>query len=121
MFLPRSSRPPPSGSSCLPASKRPSPLRRPPRSASVPEPACRLRVRVTPRAGANRIEQSGGAIKVWVTAPPSEGEANKAVVRVLADKLHIPPSRVTLVRGASAREKTFEIMGLSEAEVLARL
>jgi len=56
-----------------------------------------------------------------VTAPPSEGEANKAVVRVLADKLHIPPSRVTLVRGASAREKTFEIMGLSEAEVLARL
>ena len=90
-------------------------------SGSLPEPSCRLRVRVTPRSNSNRLERTDAAIKVWVTAPPTDGQANAAVVKVIAGALGIAPSRVKLLRGATGRDKTFEINGLTEAEAIARL
>ncbi|HEU4979166.1 MAG TPA: DUF167 domain-containing protein [Solirubrobacteraceae bacterium] len=69
----------------------------------------RLRVRVTPRAA--RDELAGvrdGVVLVRVTAPPADGRANEAVCRLLARSLGVPPSRVSVVRGHSAREKTLE-------------
>ncbi|MCL5109810.1 MAG: transcription termination factor Rho [Chloroflexi bacterium] len=60
----------------------------------------RLAVRVQPRAKANDIVGwEGGVLKVRLTAPPVEGKANKALVELLADKLRISKSAVTLVSG----------------------
>jgi len=42
-----------------------------------------------------------------------EGKANEAVRRAIARAVGVPPSAVTLVRGATARRKTFEIEGLT--------
>lgn len=88
---------------------------------------CRLTVRVTPRGGADRIDgvEAGPdgrpLVRLRVRAAPSDGEANAAVIALMALALGLARSEVRLVRGAAARLKTVEIDGLSEPEALARL
>jgi uncharacterized protein len=60
-------------------------------------------------------------VEVRVSAPAHDGRANEAVRKALAAALARPPSTVTLVRGQTARHKTFAIIGLSREDVLARL
>jgi uncharacterized protein YggU (UPF0235/DUF167 family) len=67
-------------------------------------------VRVQPRARRNEVvEQAGGVLRVRVTAAPEGGEANRAVIALLADALGVAPSRIALVRGAASRDKLFRI------------
>jgi uncharacterized protein (TIGR00251 family) len=77
-----------------------------------------LRVRVTPRANRNEIAgERDGVLLVRVTAPPEGGRANDAVCRVVARALRIAPTRVRLVRGASARQKVLRLEGLEQADL----
>jgi uncharacterized protein len=72
-----------------------------------------LRVRVQPRA--SREEVGGlrdGALLVRLTAPPVEGSANAALCRLLGSSLGLPPSAVSLLRGAAGRDKLVRIEGL---------
>ena len=70
----------------------------------------RIAVRVQPRARRDEIAgEREGALVVRVTAPPVENKANDAVRKLLARRLGIAPSRVSVVRGASARNKLVEI------------
>jgi uncharacterized protein (TIGR00251 family) len=82
----------------------------------------RLRVRVTPRASRDAIEgfDDAGILRIRVTAPPADGAANKAVTKLLASALGIPPRDVVLVSGGTSRVKVFEV-GLEEDVVSARL
>jgi uncharacterized protein (TIGR00251 family) len=69
-----------------------------------------LQVRVQPKARRNEVvEQPDGSFRVRVTAAPSDGEANRAVIGLLAEAFGVAPSRVALVRGAASREKLFRI------------
>jgi len=69
-----------------------------------------LEVRVQPRARRNEVvEQAGGVFRVRVTAAPEGGEANRAVIALLADALGVAPSRIALVRGATSRDKLFRV------------
>jgi uncharacterized protein YggU (UPF0235/DUF167 family) len=76
-----------------------------------------LTVRLTPRAGRDRIvgfetDASGRRIlKVAVAAAPVDGAANAALVGLLAKRLGLPKSAVTLVAGASARLKRLALAG----------
>jgi len=81
----------------------------------------RLAVRVTPRSSRNRIEVSEKAVRVWVTAAPTDHQANKAVCELLAEALDVPKSRVSIVRGDGSREKVIAVEGLDLAEAMARL
>jgi uncharacterized protein (TIGR00251 family) len=63
----------------------------------------------------------GEAVKVRVTAPPVEGEANEAVVRLLSRSLEVPRSAVSIARGQTGRRKRVRIEGLEAAEVRRRL
>ncbi len=67
----------------------------------------RLAVRVSPGASADAIvlPEAGGTLAVRTTAPPEDGKANDAVLRLLASALNRPVSTLTLVRGASSRTK----------------
>ena len=59
--------------------------------------------------GAARTEVSGthgDALKVRLAAPPVDGKANAALLRYLADAFAVPLRQVTLVRGATSRQKT---------------
>ncbi|WP_243444750.1 DUF167 domain-containing protein [Sphingosinicella humi] len=72
-------------------------------------PTGTLAVRVTPKASAERIVVEGGAVRVYVTAPPDKGKANKAVIALVAKALGIPKSAVELVRGETSRDKLLKI------------
>jgi uncharacterized protein (TIGR00251 family) len=75
-----------------------------------------IRVRVQPRA--QRDELAGvrdGALVVRVVAPPVDGRANAAVCKLIARAVGVPPSRVSIVRGATARDKVLRIEGVDAA------
>ncbi len=75
---------------------------------------------MTPRSSRDRIEADGETVRIWTTAPPTDGQANEAVCKLLAKKLGLAPSRLNLVRGETSREKIFEIEGLTSEEAFKR-
>jgi uncharacterized protein (TIGR00251 family) len=70
----------------------------------------RVSVRVTAGAGANAVgAEQDGILPVRVTAPPEDGKANAAVVKLLAKHWRVPPSTVEVVSGTTSRSKTLLI------------
>jgi uncharacterized protein YggU (UPF0235/DUF167 family) len=76
-----------------------------------------LTVRLTPKGGRDAIEgidqmaDGRSVVKARVRAAASEGEANAALVSLIARTPAVPPSRVTLIAGAAARIKRLNVMG----------
>ena len=94
----------------------------PPTFAEDVDDGCTLHVRVHP--GARRNDIAGlhaGAVKISIAAPPADGRANEALIAFLAELLHIPRARISLVSGATGRSKVLRITGKSAAEVQAAL
>lgn len=74
------------------------------------QPGATLAVRVTPRGGRDAIElDESGAIRVRVTAPPEDGKANAAVQKLLARAMGVAKTRLTLIGGATSRDKLFRL------------
>lgn len=69
----------------------------------------RLAVRATPGARDQSVTLVDGAVQVKVRAPADKGAANEAVMALLAEALDLPPSRLTLLRGATSRQKLFRV------------
>lgn len=81
-----------------------------------------VEVRVQPRARRDEIAAvRAGVLIVRVTAPPLDGRANDAVLRVLADRLGVRASTLAIVRGERGREKVVRVEGLDQAAVDAAL
>jgi uncharacterized protein len=76
-----------------------------------------LALRVTPRASKNEIVGilSDGTVKVHLTASPHEGKANHALLKFLAKILDVPVSKITVVAGASGRDKLISVTGMDAA------
>jgi uncharacterized protein YggU (UPF0235/DUF167 family) len=69
-----------------------------------------LTVKVQPRAKTPGVEVLGpDEFRVRVRAVPEKGRANQEVIERLAGHLAVPPSRLTLVRGASSSHKQFRL------------
>lgn len=81
----------------------------------------RLAVRVIPRSSRNSIEWEQETLKVRLTAPPVEGAANEALIALLAERLDLPKRSISIVSGATGRQKIVEIVGMAEEEVEKRL
>ncbi len=82
----------------------------------------RIEVRVQPRASRNTISRmQAGVLRIRVTAPPVNGQANAAAIALLAQALDVPKSAIRLVKGASSRAKTLTIQSLSQEVVNQRL
>jgi uncharacterized protein (TIGR00251 family) len=82
----------------------------------------RLSVKLQPRASANEIgEALGNELRIKVTAPPVDSAANEALLRLLADTLDCPRSRIELVRGKSSRHKVLKLHGVSAQIALVKL
>ena len=86
-----------------------------------------LAVRLTPGAAADRIDgwdvdvEGRPVLKVRVRARPIEGEANEALIKLIAKTLCVPKSAVAIQRGGQSRTKILVVAGLSEDEAKARL
>jgi uncharacterized protein YggU (UPF0235/DUF167 family) len=87
----------------------------------------RLPVRLTPGAASDRIDgwdvdaEGRPVLKVRVRARPIEGEANEALVLLLAKALGLSRSSVSLARGGQSRLKMIEVEGLDSADLRTRL
>ena len=85
----------------------------------------RLRVRLTPRGGRDRLDgwteiDGERVLRVRVAAPPVEGAANAALIALLAKALGLPKSAVRIAAGETSRLKTVEIAG-GPADLASRL
>lgn len=82
----------------------------------------RLLLRVSPGASrAGVVGRHGRGWKVRVAAPPEDGKANDAVIRLLADAVGVPRRDVAILSGHASRDKTVELSGIDELETERRL
>jgi uncharacterized protein (TIGR00251 family) len=86
----------------------------------------RLAVRLTPRAGQNRIDgvirDADGAalLRIRLAAPPVEGAANKALIAFLAEELGLRKADIVIRSGETARSKLLHLSGDGQA-IMSRL
>jgi uncharacterized protein len=75
-------------------------------------------VLVQPRASRPRLGPvHGDRIKIAVTAPPVDGEANAAVIELVAKLLGVARGAVQVIAGASSRRKTLRVLGATRAQL----
>lgn len=70
--------------------------------------------------GAKKTEFAGlhgDALKIRLAAPPVDGKANEALVKFLAEVLHLPKSAVTLKSGQTSRRKVLEVSGATATSI----
>ena len=80
--------------------------------------AVTLDIAVKPRSSREGIGPvQGDRLCVAVNAPPVDGKANEAVVRVLAETFKVARSAVTIVRGETGRKKTVRMAGVTAAAI----
>ncbi|ANC92498.1 hypothetical protein A6A40_11640 [Azospirillum humicireducens] len=86
----------------------------------------RVALRVTPKASRNAVtgtaETAGGGrvLKLSVTAVPENGKANEAVIKLLSKAWKLPKTSLTVVAGATDRNKILHVAG-DPAALLPRL
>jgi|GEM_PF-466209 len=69
-----------------------------------------IRVKVQAHSTQEKIEEMGqDEYKVWVTAAPADGEANKALIEVLAEHFNIAPSLIRIISGNKSSRKLVEL------------
>jgi uncharacterized protein (TIGR00251 family) len=82
-----------------------------------------LAVRVTPRASHNEIVElmEDGTIRVRLAAPPSDNEANEALLNYLSEVLGVSKSRLDIVAGVSGRDKLISVVDMDAETVHQRI
>lgn len=73
---------------------------------------------VSPNASrAEIVSVQDGALKVKVTAPPVEGAANEACIKLMARALGLRKSQMEIFSGAKSRSKTVLVRSLDKAQL----
>lgn len=90
--------------------------------AAEAAPAARIEVRLRPGSSREKLGGfDGGVLQAWVSPPPLDGRANRALCRLIAKRVGVPPSRVRVVRGERSRTKLVEVAGAEPAALRAVL
>ncbi|NLO21607.1 MAG: YggU family protein [Syntrophomonadaceae bacterium] len=80
----------------------------------------RLEVKVQPRSSKNQIVgEKEGVLKIKLTAPPVDGEANQALIAFLSTCFKVPKKNISLLKGDSSRHKLLEIIGVEPKDIAA--
>ncbi len=77
-----------------------------------------IRIHVAPKSAKNEVAGiQGDAVKLKITAPPAEGQANAACIGFLSDLLGVRKKQVTIVSGHKSRKKTVAIEGIRKRDI----
>lgn len=83
---------------------------------------CSLSLLIQPRAPRSRVVgEHDGRLKVQVSAPPVDGEANSELITLLSEWLGVPRRSVAVAVGETGRRKTVRVVGLAPEEAARRL
>jgi len=75
-----------------------------------------VEVRLRPRGHRDElIRFEDGVLHARVSAPPVDGKANRALCKLVAKRVGVAPSRVSVVRGEKSRRKLLRIEGVDPA------
>ena len=81
-----------------------------------------FRVQVVPRASRSEIVgEHNGSLRVRIAAPPVDGAANDELIAVLAKRVKVPKSAVSITSGQSARLKQVRITNATDLELVKTL
>ncbi len=70
----------------------------------------RIKIHVTPNSKSNAVERlDDGTYRIKVTAKPERGKANEAVISLLSEHFNVKKRDITIISGASGRDKVVEI------------
>lgn len=73
-------------------------------------------VRLRPRAHTDELMgMRDGVLQARVAAPPVDGKANRALCRLIAKRIGVAPSKVSVVRGEKSRDKLILVEGMDPA------
>lgn len=77
-----------------------------------------LHLFVQPKSSKNEIVgPHNDELKVKITSPPVDGQANEAVIKFFSKLLRIPKGQIELIRGETSRHKVIKIHGLSTEDL----
>lgn len=89
---------------------------------SVEGNAVVFRVQVVPRASRSEIVgEHNGSLRVRIAAPPVDGAANEELIAVLAKRVKVPKSAVSITSGQSARLKQVRITNAKDLDLVKAL
>lgn len=79
-----------------------------------------LKVKLIPRASRNAIVgfMDDGTLKIKLTAPPVEGQANAAILKYLAGILNVAAGNIEIISGKTSHNKLIAIKGIKQDELL---
>ena len=68
-----------------------------------------INVRVVPNAKKNEVKEQDDGLKIYLTAPPVDGKANKLLIKVMAKHFGMKKSCISISRGERSRDKVVRI------------
>ena len=81
-----------------------------------------INIHVLPRSSQSKITGlHDDSVKVKLTKPPVDGQANAECCRVIAKYFGLSKSQVSVLKGASSRQKTLLVEGVSVSAVIEKL
>lgn len=70
----------------------------------------KISVKVKPNSKVEQIQPAlDGSLKVWLRARPKEGEANRALIKLLSKHFDVPKTSINIVSGLASKNKIVEI------------
>jgi uncharacterized protein len=75
-----------------------------------------LKVKLIPRASRNEVVgfMEDGTLKIKLTAPPVEGQANQAIIKYLAGILNVSTGNIEIISGKTSHNKLIAIVGINQ-------
>ncbi|MFA7245096.1 MAG: DUF167 domain-containing protein [Candidatus Magasanikbacteria bacterium] len=69
-----------------------------------------LNIKVIPKSSLNKvIRLSENELKVKLTSPPVDGEANKKLIEILSKEFNVAKSKIRIVKGETGKNKVVDI------------
>ena len=81
-----------------------------------------IKVKIIPGSSKNKIiGVYNDSLKITITAPPVEGEANKKCIAYLAKCFDVAKSKIEIISGKNGKNKLIKIYDFSQKEFLDKI